>query len=239
MWKRICPSCSVEIEYRKRDSYNKAIRLNRICSSCANRKNRKEYSQKHATSAVVKKRLEKAKSDFPIGKQIGGRVVISNEIKSGVHVGRTKKHEWYVEVRCECGKEEWVRIHALRQGKANLCANCRSKGERSPTFVGYKDMPGRVVSRIKGCATARKHTKDTIDFEAEFIYNLFHKQAGKCKFTGVDLDWDTASLDRIDSTKGYTKNNVQWVHRTVNKMKLNMQDDEFIKWCKLITENNS
>lgn len=238
MWKRICPSCNKEIEYKKRDSYNKALRLNRICSSCANKKNRKEYSQKHATNAIVKKRLETAKSDFSAGVVVGGRTVISGDIKSGVDLGKSKKREWYVEVRCECGKEEWVRIHALRQGKANLCANCRSKGERSPTFKGYKDMPGRVMSRIKGSASARKHTQNTIEFDAQFIYELFHKQNGKCNISGIELDWNTASLDRIDSSIGYTKDNVQWVHSIVNKMKLNMKDEELIKWCKLITENN-
>jgi hypothetical protein len=237
MWKRICPSCSKTIEYSKRDSYNKAVRLNRICSSCANKKNRKEYSQQHATGAIVKKRMENAKSEFNVGKVIGGRTVISDEIKSGVDLGKTKK-EWYVQVRCECGKEEWVRIHALRQRKADLCANCRSKGERSPTFIGYKDMPGKVMSRIKNSASARTHTKDTIDFDAEYVYNLFHSQNGKCKITGISLDWGTASLDRINSSVGYTKDNVQWVHQTVNKMKLNMSDTEFISWCKLITENN-
>lgn len=239
MWKRICPSCNKEIEYKKRDSYNKAVRLNRICSSCANKKNRKDYAQTYATRAIVKKKLEKAKLDFPAGKKIGGRVVISDEIKTGIDVGRTKKHEWYVEVRCECGKQEWVRIHALRQGKANLCKKCQFKGERSPTFVGYKDMPGRVMSRIKGSASARKHTKNTIDFDAQFIYELFYKQNEKCNISGIKLDWDTASLDRIDSSLGYTRDNVQWVHSAVNKMKLNMTDNELIKWCKLITENNS
>jgi hypothetical protein len=182
--------------------------------------------------------MEVAKVEFAIGKVIGGRIVISDEIKSGVDLGKAKK-EWYVQVRCECGKEEWVRIHSLRQRKADLCTNCRSKGERSPTFIGYKDMPGRLMSRIKGSASARVHTKDTIDFDAEYIYNLFHSQKGKCKITGISLDWDTASLDRIDSSIGYTKNNVQWVHQVVNKMKLNMSDTEFISWCKLITENNS
>jgi hypothetical protein len=238
MWKRICPSCKKQIDYKKRDSYTKAVRLNTICLSCANKKNRKEYSQQYATSAIVKKRMEIAKAEFNVGKIIGGRTVISGEIKSGVNLGKTKK-EWYVQVRCECGKEEWVRIHALRQRKADLCLNCRAKGERSPTFGGYKDMPGRVMSRIKACASARKHTKNTIDFDAEFIYNLFHAQNGVCKITNIDLDWETASLDRIDSSKGYTKDNVQWVHRVVNKMKLNMRDDEFISWCKLIAENNS
>jgi len=42
----------------------------------------------------------------------------------------------------------------------------------------------------------------------------------------------TASLDRIDSTKGYTLDNIQWVHKTLNRLKMNLDNQEFIEWCK-------
>ena len=44
----------------------------------------------------------------------------------------------------------------------------------------------------------------------------------------------TASLDRKDSSLGYTLDNIQWVHRTVNKIKLDLQQDEFVEWCKRV-----
>jgi hypothetical protein len=49
----------------------------------------------------------------------------------------------------------------------------------------------------------------------------------------------TASLDRIDSSKGYTLGNIQWVHKWVNLMKQDMTDQEFIEWCKTITNFNT
>jgi hypothetical protein len=48
----------------------------------------------------------------------------------------------------------------------------------------------------------------------------------------------SASLDRIDSSKGYVKGNVQWTHKTVNIMKQAMSDEELIDWCKVIVKNN-
>jgi hypothetical protein len=45
-------------------------------------------------------------------------------------------------------------------------------------------------------------------------------------------------LDRIDSSKGYTIDNVQWVHKIVNIMKHDVEEKEFFNWCKLITERN-
>ena len=45
-------------------------------------------------------------------------------------------------------------------------------------------------------------------------------------------------MDRIDSTKGYIKGNVQWVHKTVNIMKNTFDNTLFINLCKKIAENN-
>jgi len=50
-------------------------------------------------------------------------------------------------------------------------------------------------------------------------------------------DWDhenTASLDRIDSSKGYVKDNVQWVHKDINRMKWNFPQDKFVKLCSFV-----
>ena len=34
------------------------------------------------------------------------------------------------------------------------------------------------------------------------------------------------------SSEGYIENNVQWVHKHVNRMKSDKSDDEFLEWCK-------
>ena len=46
----------------------------------------------------------------------------------------------------------------------------------------------------------------------------------------------TASLDRIDSNKGYVEGNVQWVHVDVNYMKLDYDQDYYINICRLIAK---
>jgi len=47
-----------------------------------------------------------------------------------------------------------------------------------------------------------------------------------------------ASLDRIDNSKGYHLNNVQWVHKDVNRMKWIFEQDYFIKLCNKVSEYN-
>ena len=65
--------------------------------------------------------------------------------------------------------------------------------------------------------------------------------------TGIDLTFDTlvntfdgtASLDRIDSSKGYTKDNVQWVHKDINYIKRDLSDSEFITLCKKVATHRA
>ena len=68
-------------------------------------------------------------------------------------------------------------------------------------------------------------------------------QDGKCKLTGKKLllhtrkgNNTTASLDRIDSSKGYTKDNIQWIHKDIQRMKTNFDNEYFIEICKKVSE---
>ena len=82
---------------------------------------------------------------------------------------------------------------------------------------------------------AKQRPKDC-NITVEYLYELWHKQEGKCAFTGMPLvlyddkvhDYITqASLDRIDSNKGYVKGNVQFVSTCLNFAKSNMSDEQF------------
>lgn len=91
--------------------------------------------------------------------------------------------------------------------------------------------------------------KRCIDFniDIDYAWKLFEDQSGKCALSGVKLyfptpfehdNCQTASIDRIDSNKGYEEGNVQWIHKHINRMKMNMQEKDFITWCKKIAEYN-
>lgn len=64
---------------------------------------------------------------------------------------------------------------------------------------------------------------------------MFEGYDGHCALTGWTLSVDgakpTAILDRIDSSIGYVKDNVQWVHSMVNMSKNKYDQDLFIKMC--------
>lgn len=80
----------------------------------------------------------------------------------------------------------------------------------------------------------------------EEALDIYINQKWKCAITGIPINFNTcndrklqtASPDRIDNDKGYTADNIQWVHKKINIMRSNMTVDEFVNWCKLIVECN-
>lgn len=146
---------------------------------------------------------------------------------------------------CECGKQIIVRGYALTTKNTGSCGcSSRKKGKNHKNFTGYEEIPGRFWTTYKISAKERKLEFSITIQEA---WNLFLKQDRKCALTGLDINFHltsrnqfltTASLDRIDSTKGYTTYNIQWVHKKLNRIKWNIPNDEFIQICKLVAKNN-
>lgn len=79
----------------------------------------------------------------------------------------------------------------------------------------------------------------------EEAWALFEEQGGRCALSNQPISltsdqkryyYGTASLDRKDSSKHYTLDNVWWIHKTINHMKMDYTLDEFIKMCVLIAD---
>lgn len=47
----------------------------------------------------------------------------------------------------------------------------------------------------------------------------------------------TASLDRIDSSKGYIEGNIQWIHKELNWLKNDLDEMVLVDWCEKITRH--
>lgn len=63
-----------------------------------------------------------------------------------------------------------------------------------------------------------------------------------CHYTGQELtleinNFNTVSLDRIDSNKGYVLDNVVFCLTRINVMKSNMTKEEFISLCGMVWNN--
>ena len=141
---------------------------------------------------------------------------------------------------CECGQETTVKRSHLTSHHVGSCG-CSRRGKSSHNWSGCGELSGSLFNRIRHHARRRKIQ---FNIEIDYLWELFQKQNGRCALSGLILSLPkhqlidcTASLDRIDSSLGYTKENVQWVHKDVNFMKQRFSQDYFLGMCKNITEH--
>lgn len=147
-------------------------------------------------------------------------------------------------VICHCGTEFETLLNGVFRGITKSCG-CSAKGH---SWKGTGEISKTYWNAMKYGAKDRK-----IPFKIKIhdAWNLFIKQDRRCALSGVEIKmsprfgrnvdgWSeqTASLDRIDSSKPYTIDNVQWVHKRINFMKQAMQDEEFIYFCHQVSKYN-
>ena len=151
--------------------------------------------------------------------------------------GYNHLHKSMWNVICVCGNKRVVQANALMRGNSKSCG-CQhrdfmiaAKGKR----IGK--LTGSIWCRIKHNAKRRGFD---IVISQLYCANLFDQQNERCALSGEKLILDapmkyvTASLDRIDSSQGYDEDNVQWVHKEVNRMKTNFLQSDFLGWVNKI-----
>jgi hypothetical protein len=195
-------------------------------------------------------RKSKYENYFKLGQKFGKWEIIDTDI-----IPHEKTKESQIKCQCNCGFEKLVYCLTLVKGQSTACFNCGhgNKGESNSKWKGYKEVPGAFINRI---TNRSKKANREVEITAEDIYNLWIKQNKKCALSGLPIDFIntnpgninrkeskydlicTASLDRIDSNKGYIKDNIQLVHKDVNMIKKEYDQNYFLNLCKLITEHN-
>jgi hypothetical protein len=139
-------------------------------------------------------------------------------------------------VRCECGVEKTVFGTHLVSGKTVSCG-CKKSGHKNWKGSGTVSLT-YFTSVKRGAAGAKGRKEIPFDLTIEFVASLLDgKQGGMCGLSGLRISvYDkTASLDRIDSSQGYTEKNVQWLHKDVNMMKRHYDQSYFKYLCSLIS----
>lgn len=102
-----------------------------------------------------------------------------------------------------------------------------------------------IDSRLQNLCTKAKHrTKKEFNITEIDLFDLWGKQEGLCAYTKLPMlatsnQFNTVSLDRIDSSKGYIVDNIQLVCAAINKMKQEYSEQLFIQLCHCVAQNNS
>ena len=110
-------------------------------------------------------------------------------------------------------------------------------GNRKDDYTGFRSLWARAKSRHR-----------EFDITLDDLVEQWNKQNGQCIYSNVKLtlpQWRKASnvekfllasLDRVDSSKGYVKENIQFVSVTCNYAKNGMTHKQMLEFCKLMRE---
>lgn len=134
-------------------------------------------------------------------------------------------------------------------GLRSTCKACSIEcvNKYGSTFEGF------IKLLFKDLISNAKKRDISVNITIEDIKSQYNNQVGLCAMTRFKMTWIkysnefkthinnkfNISVDRIDSNKGYTKDNIQLVCATANIIKNKLPQDKFIEICKKISKNKN
>ena len=137
-------------------------------------------------------------------------------------------------------------LHGNRGGLCRECKDCQRKRyyeNRNKLFTDDEyALRYKLQQALNGTRRRSKEKNMYNDLTIDFLLYLWEKQNGRCALTGLDMTYKfyegrvntNVSVGRIDSTKGYSKENVQLVCMAANQMKNDLSMCEFLDMCELV-----
>ena len=162
------------------------------------------------------------------------------ERQTGLNGKKGVRTHAYHQVKCQCGKEFWLK--AGMWGVTERCRTCANSysGEKNKTH----DLTGTLIFQI--FHSAKKRAKRT---NLEFSLIIDDIEVPElCPILGIELDntvrnsndrsprYNAPSLDRLDPTVGYTKENVMIMSHRANVIKNDGTSEEHILIAEFLDE---
>jgi hypothetical protein len=219
-----CGKCKIEKDENEfNKNKNKKSGTSSVCKLCHKEYRRLHYlkNKEKVLDQVNSYRIENNLNKIYSKKTEELRLKFPNITFNHVKAGRTSPINC-----CFCGVEYFKRKTDIKD--KNFCSvSCRNSEKEVNYLKNY-------LSSIK-----KRAIKKNIEFDLEedYLNQLFKIQSGLCGITNVPIKiptrietkiYETASLDRIDSSSGYIKGNVMWVVLGINYMK-NRHSNEDLK----------
>lgn len=174
-----------------------------------------------------------------VGQEFGSGVVMSL-------VGRSRRGDRLWSLQCKCGQYYEAITNDLNTGNTGSCG-CSRIGKNSVNYKGFEGITGDSWYNIQKNARNRGIL---FSISIEEAWDKYKQQDGRCALTDWPItlcdigrkrtkDQNTASLDRIDNDRGYVGENIQWLHKDVNKLKSNLCESYFVEICQAIARRKN
>ena len=138
--------------------------------------------------------------------------------------------------QCECGNTRWFSPNELTNpNKCFECVECAAKTRGALLAKDNGSCGNLKLTRYNKLKRSAEKRDYTFEVSIEYLWNLFQKQKQICAITGDYISSiEEASLDRIDSSKGYIEGNVQWVTQQANLSKHIMTMEQLYEFCRKV-----
>ena len=146
----------------------------------------------------------------------------------------------YINARCSCGREKVVCVNNIRSGTSKNCGfkPCRGQKRKKDPEVGYraiqyvykKHARERKLTYALPYEFFKELTQQNCNYcgvKSKQVYQLKDPKTGKIR-SGIPIIYN--GIDRIDSSKGYFKDNVVACCKICNRAKSNLPLAEFKEW---------
>jgi len=123
------------------------------------------------------------------------------------------------------------------------CKDCNSKQCLKYQSTKRKENDIRFVANMRASEIRRKCKQKNIPYDSDIrnlLLNQWEKQKGLCFYSGRQMsisgDYHTnlyaMTVDKIDPSLGYVRNNIVMCCRIFNAMKQNLNQQQFLNHCK-------
>lgn len=137
--------------------------------------------------------------------------------------------------------------YKYRDGLDKRCHNCKVKQNKQAraNYSEERRLEKILQARWLGARDRAKSKNRLFDISKEDLMDLWNKQEGKCAISKIPMTFNidsgrnpyNISIDQINPSKGYTKDNIQLICMCVNQLKSDFDMSTVINICKNILNN--
>lgn len=195
------------------------------------------------------------------GKRFGRLVVLGDAEDKVLPSGYKQRH---VLCQCDCGSTTSPRLMDVKLGKTVSCGCYGSAATSKRNVIMHREGRLKTDHLRRGSEpdeytnfryilkatkrSSRKSKSNTLTLED--VKRVWVAQNGRCAYSGLSLVCPThsdtlqdtpqylkASIDRIDSDKGYHADNIHIVSQTINYAKNRMTHEEMIEFLSILRDS--
>ena len=147
---------------------------------------------------------------------------------------------------CFCCKETkefslFFKHNQTHDGFHSWCKECCRKGNQKSRIKVNSTIEGRAKIFLQNAKKSAKKRNQKFLLEIPDVVGFWHDQQMICAYSGIEMTLEagklnTVSIERIDSSIGYTKNNTILVSQAINRMKSDFSYQDFYMLCQSVAK---